>query len=152
MRPVYLDALPHLEIAQQVREEPTLHAIDAHVELIGPRCRCDGVGPGLLLSCGVQGHGRDELARLEIEMLQLFDSEFKIETLCGFRKQKSARKPRSIQWSSQYPSPRMKCNLALPINYLFDGHGLGQVSWLIHVAAPAHRDVIRHQLQWNHLK
>src|ERR1700733_9537700 len=111
MWPMHLDALSHLEIAQQVGEEPTLHAIDADVKLVGPGRRCDGVSPGLLFSRGAQGYGGDELARLESELLELFDSEFKMETICGFRKQKSARKPRSIQWSSQYPSPRMKCNL-----------------------------------------
>ena len=38
----------------------------------------------------------------------------------------------------------------LPINYLFDSHGLGQVARLIHIAAAPHRDVIRQQLQRNH--
>ena len=76
--------LSHLQIAQQVREEPALHAIDAHVKLVAARRRCDGVGPGLLLSRRVQGHGGDELARLEIELLQLFDSEFKMETIRAF--------------------------------------------------------------------
>jgi hypothetical protein len=84
MRSVHLNSLSHLEIAQQVREEPALHSIDAHVKLVAAGRRCDGIGPGLLLSCGVMRHSRDELARLEIEAVQLFDSEFKMETTRAF--------------------------------------------------------------------
>ena len=84
MWPMHLDALSHLEIAQQVREEPALHAIDAHVKLVAAGSRCDGVSPGLLLSRRIQGDGGHELARLKIELLQLFDGEFKMKTIRAF--------------------------------------------------------------------
>ena len=71
MWPVELQALSHLEIAQQVGEEPALHAIDAYVKLVGAGRRGDGIGPGLLLSRGVVGDKRDELPGLEIELFQL---------------------------------------------------------------------------------
>jgi len=32
---------------------------------------------------------------------------------------------------------------------LLDGHGLGQVAWLVDVTTAPHCDVIRKQLQWN---
>ena len=70
MRSVNLKALSHLEIAQQIGEEPAVHPIDAHVELVATGRRCDGVGPGLVLPHRVKGQERDELPRLEIELFQ----------------------------------------------------------------------------------
>ena len=84
MWPVHLDALSHLEIAQQVREEPALHSIDAHVKLVAAGCRCDGVRPGLLLAGRVDSQEGNKLSGLKIEFFQLRDGKFKMETRCGF--------------------------------------------------------------------
>ena len=84
MWPVQLDALSPLEIAQQVREEPALHAIDAHIKLVAAWRRCDGVGPGLLLSRRVQGHGGDKLAGGKGKALKLIDDELEVVALGGF--------------------------------------------------------------------
>jgi hypothetical protein len=91
-------ALPHLEIAQQIGEKPTLHPIHANIELVSARRGGDRVGPRLVLPHRVNRQERHELPRLEIELIESLCGEFKMETSGGFRQQKSARQPRSISW------------------------------------------------------
>jgi hypothetical protein len=77
-------ALPHLEIAQQVGEEPTLHAIHAHVESITVGRRSDRVRASLLLAGRVVSQEGHKLSGLKIELFQLRDYKFKMETRCRF--------------------------------------------------------------------
>jgi hypothetical protein len=78
------DTLPFLQITQQVGEEPALHAIHADVESIAMGRRCDGVRPGLLLAGRVDSQEGNKLSGLKIEVFQLRDGKFKMETRCGF--------------------------------------------------------------------
>ncbi len=91
MRPMKLKTLTHLEIAQQVGEEPALHPIHAHVESISVGRRCDGVRPGLLLAGRVNSQEGNKLSRLKIKLFHPLYRKFKMETCGRFRQQESAR-------------------------------------------------------------
>ena len=84
MRSMKRNALPDLEIAQQVGKEPALHAIHADVESVTMGRRRDRVRAGLLLAGRVESQERNKLSGLKIEFLQLRDGKFKMETRCGF--------------------------------------------------------------------
>ena len=84
MRSMKRYALPNLKITQQVGEEPALHAIHAHVESVTVRRRRDGVCAGLLLAGRVDSQEGNKLSGLKIEVFQLRDGKFKMETRCGF--------------------------------------------------------------------
>ena len=84
MRSMKGDALPNLQITKQVGEEPAFHAIHAHVESIPMGRRCDRICAGLLFAGRVDSQERNKLSGLKIELFQLRDGKFKMETLCGF--------------------------------------------------------------------
>jgi hypothetical protein len=84
MRSMKGHALPNLKITQQVGEEPALHAIHAHVESIAVGRRSDRIRARLLLAGRVDSQERNKLSGLKIELFQLRDGKFKMETRCGF--------------------------------------------------------------------
>jgi hypothetical protein len=51
-----------------------------------------------MLTQRVDRQERHKLPRLEIELIQSLCGEFKMETSGGFRQQKPARQPRSMDW------------------------------------------------------
>jgi len=91
MGPMKSKAISFLKIAEQIGEEAPFHPVDANVEEIATRSRCDRIGPGLKLSRIIESDKGDELSRLEIELFQFLYCEFKMETSAGFRQKNFAR-------------------------------------------------------------
>jgi len=81
MRAVELNSIAHIQIADQIREEATVHPVDTQVKLVAALGRGDGVGAGLLLPAGVFGNHGDELASLEGKSFILFSGKFKVVAL-----------------------------------------------------------------------
>ena len=75
------------EVGEVVGEKAAFNPVDAQVEAISVRSRCNRIGARLLLAVLVRGHGGDELAGGEREALELVQNELEVVALRGFRDQ-----------------------------------------------------------------
>ena len=87
VRPVELNGLADLKIAQQIRKEAVLYPIYTQVEHVCAGRRGDGVCASLRFSPVIDCDAGDELTWHEVEMRNLIDSEFEVIALRGFGEQ-----------------------------------------------------------------
>ncbi len=101
VRPVELDGLAGLEIAEEIGEEALFDTVDAKIEFIRAWGRSDGVGAGLLLAAAVGGDGGDELAGGEGEVVGAFDGEGQVEALGPLGEQALAEEAGGVEGAFQ---------------------------------------------------
>ena len=89
------------QIDQVIGEKTTFYPVHAEVKPIAIGCGSNGVGSGLRLAITVHRHGRNELARCEIEMLHILESKLKVVALSGFGDTSFLDQAGGICWTLQ---------------------------------------------------